>query len=126
MNPNMQQIAERLKHYREACGLSQKQVAQALNIDRTTYTKYERSDSEPSLDTLIKIAAIYGVTPMDLLPGQPETSSEMERLRDAIETDSPLFALDKLERSLLARFRVLDADSKKQAIELIGNLSKKG
>ena len=126
MNPNMQQIAERLKHYREACGLSQKQVAQALNIDRTTYTKYERSDSEPSLDTLIKIAAIYGVTPMDLLPGQPETSSEMERLRDAIETDSPLFALDKLERSLLARFRVLDAEEKKQAIELIGNLSKNG
>lgn len=126
MNPNKQQIAERLKHYREACGLSQKQVAQALNIDRTTYTKYERCDSDPNLDTLIKLAAIYGVTLMDLLPGHPETSSEMERLRDSIETDSPLFALDKLERSLLARFRVLDADEKKQAIELIGNLSKKG
>ena len=38
-----------------------------LNLNRSTYTKYETSVSEPSLEILLKIADIFGVEPNDLL-----------------------------------------------------------
>ena len=35
-----------LRRLREARGLFQKDVASAIGVDRTTYVKYERGDSE--------------------------------------------------------------------------------
>ena len=34
-------IGENLRRLREGCGFSQKQVADAVHIDRSTYTNYE-------------------------------------------------------------------------------------
>ena len=68
MDPKENSVAEKLRRYREACVLSQKQVADALNIERSTYTKYETGDTEPNLNTIVKIAAIYNVSPTELLP----------------------------------------------------------
>ena len=48
-------FALRLKQHRELCRLTQQQVADILNINRTTYTKYETGVSEPSHEVLRKI-----------------------------------------------------------------------
>lgn len=53
---------ERLKKLREEKGVYQKDVAAFLGVDRTTYVKYERGDSEPSKDTLVKLANYFGVS----------------------------------------------------------------
>lgn len=47
-----------LKIYRKNSLLTQQQVADALNINRTTYTYYETGKTEPSIDTLHKLIKI--------------------------------------------------------------------
>ena len=42
--------------------LTQGEIAELLNIDRSTYTYYESGKTEPSLETLKKLAGILGVS----------------------------------------------------------------
>lgn len=118
-------VAEKLRHYREACVLSQKQVADALNIERSTYTKYETGDTEPNLNTIVRLAAIYNVSPTELLPMDAADDPRVNRLKDTANANSPIYQLSKDERGLIARYRALDKDDKKQALDLMGKLSKK-
>lgn len=53
---------ERLKGLREDRDLSQKEVAEALHIERNTLSCYEIGYREPSFDMLVKIADYYDIT----------------------------------------------------------------
>ena len=55
-------VGLRMRYYRIQCGLTQQQVADALNINRTTYTKYETGVSEPSHELLGKIITQFLTT----------------------------------------------------------------
>ncbi len=61
------QFHEKLRMLREKQGLSQRQVAEVLGLDRSTYTYYETGKTEPSLQTLRRLVALYQVTADDLL-----------------------------------------------------------
>ena len=115
---------ENLRRCREACALSQQQVADALNINRTTYTKYETGDSDPALITLVRLAAIYNVSPMDLLPVIDE--EEQQELADRAGADSPIYQLAKDERGLVAMYRAMTKEQKRQALDQMAELNKKG
>lgn len=54
-------LGEKLKKCRLEKGLTQGDVAAFLNIDRSTYTKYETNNSEPSFATLRKITNLFEV-----------------------------------------------------------------
>lgn len=57
------QFGEHLRFLRTSrTQLSQAEVAKLLNIDRSTYTNYELGKTEPPLETLKKLAAIFGVS----------------------------------------------------------------
>ena len=51
-----------LRELRTKKGVYQKDVAKYLGVDRTTYVKYERGVSEPSLDIIKKLANYFDVT----------------------------------------------------------------
>lgn len=51
-----------LKDLRAKKGVLQKDVANFLQIDRTTYVKYENGDSEPNLQMIKKIADYFNVS----------------------------------------------------------------
>ena len=53
---------ERLKEIRVRSGKTQNEIAKALNIDRTTYNKYENGASNPTPDTLARIADFFHVS----------------------------------------------------------------
>lgn len=59
---------------RRAVGLTQKQVADELGIHSVTYLHYEKDQREPSLDTVVRIAAFYDVT-TDYLLGVEQSPS---------------------------------------------------
>lgn len=125
MSLNSYKVCEKLRHYREACALSQKQVADALNIERSTYTKYETGDTEPNLSTIVRLAEIYNVSPTELLPMDAADDASVRDLSDTVHNNSPIYQLSKDERGLIARYRALDQAEKKQAVEMMGKLSKK-
>ncbi len=57
-----------LRKLRESKKLTQADVASALQIGRSTYTKYESGKSKPASEMLIKIADYFGVS-VDYLLG---------------------------------------------------------
>ena len=68
---------ERLKMLRSARGVLQKDIAALLGIDRTTYVKYEKGVSEPSIETLLKLADYFGVS-VDFLLGREDEDTKKE------------------------------------------------
>lgn len=49
-----------LRNMRLNAGLSQKQLAKMLNLADTTISSYERENSQPDFETIVKIANICG------------------------------------------------------------------
>ena len=60
-----------LKRLRKSKGVTQQEIACELNVDRSTYAKYETSQSQPNFDTLIRIADYFDVS-IDYLLGRPQ------------------------------------------------------
>lgn len=124
MNKEYTTTGQKLRRCREACALSQRQVAAALNIDRSTYTRYEIGDTEPNFDILIKLSNIFNVDIIELLPEHDHTGPYVT-LRDIAGADSPIYQLNKEERGLIACFRALGAEQKAAVLEYMANISKK-
>ena len=124
MSQNNQDVAEKLRYWREACAITQEQVAEALNITRSAYTQYERGKAVPNPYAIVKIAAIFNISPLFLLPMETPTERPVRRLQDVVQSGSPIYQLPKDERGLLAKYRVLSKEQKKLAHEMIANIPK--
>lgn len=59
---------------RKANGLTQKQLAEKLNVSDKTVSRWERDESAPDLTLIPVIAEIFGITSDELLRGQRATS----------------------------------------------------
>ncbi len=55
-------IGKKLKELRISEKLTQKQLAEALNIRRENYTRYENDKVRPDYETLIAIVDFYNIT----------------------------------------------------------------
>ena len=55
-------IAQRIKDLRLSKHLTQKELAQLLNVKPTTVSGWELGRNEPSIDTLKDLARIFGVS----------------------------------------------------------------
>ncbi len=56
-----------LKTQRQSLGISQEQLAERADLDRTTPSLYERGLRQPTISTLIAIGAALGCDPCGLL-----------------------------------------------------------
>lgn len=74
-------LGKRLKELRALKKLSQSDLAIVLNVDRSTYGKYETGDSSPDYEKLIKLAEFFDVT-VDYLLKQSIRSLIEERLSE--------------------------------------------
>lgn len=61
----------RIKNLRIDHDLTQKEIAEYLNISQTTYCKYERGVLHLPIDILVKLADYYGVSTDYLLNRSP-------------------------------------------------------
>lgn len=65
----MNEFKEVLKGLRIQNNLTQKEIANIINVSERTYSRYETGDREPRIETLIKIAEYYKI-PIDILVGR--------------------------------------------------------
>ncbi len=61
-----EELAKNIKFIRKCRNLSQEKVADILHVDRSTYAYYEIAKTELSFITVIKLAGIFEVEPIDL------------------------------------------------------------
>jgi transcriptional regulator with XRE-family HTH domain len=64
----MERFAEKLRTLRKKHGLTQQQVADELGISTQTFVhRLETGQKKPSVEHVLKLAQIFGVTPDQLL-----------------------------------------------------------
>ncbi len=113
-------VGQRMKYYRVKCEFTQQQVADILNINRTTYTKYETGVSEPSHALLGKICKILGVDYNTLLGGADPLEPTLEDSGMGLNTNM----LNNSEKMLIAAYRTLPAEEQKVISEYVNNIIK--
>ena len=59
-----------LKKLRKQNKITQRDLAAALHISQTSVSKYERGESEPDLEMVIKMADYFGVTVDEFVRGK--------------------------------------------------------
>lgn len=95
----------RLKTLRELQGLTQSDLAIRLNTARSTITAYENETNEPSIDMLIKISNIFGVS-LDYLVGKTNQKYNSN-------------LLDETTNRLLEKIDLLDENTKNTILKII-------
>lgn len=64
----------RLKAARLAKSLTQDEVARSIGVKQRWISKLERGEKRPNIETLSKLAKLYGVSESDLLQGETSTN----------------------------------------------------
>ena len=58
----MADLGKRIRKLRTGAGLTQSDLAEKLEIKKSTVSAYENGDRKPNKDTVIKIAYLFNVT----------------------------------------------------------------
>ncbi|MCI8554738.1 MAG: helix-turn-helix transcriptional regulator [Clostridiales bacterium] len=115
-------FCHRLRALRGYHNLTQRQVAQSLSIDRSTYAYYETGKTHPDFETLTRIARMFGVS-TDYLLGLDESPVRSviraipgfeDPRRDMGPERIELARLNEDEQALILLFRQLDEDAKER------------
>ena len=69
-------LGPRIAALRKNAGMSQAQLAKKLQISPSAVGMYEQGRREPSVDTLVALARVFGITTDFLLTGSPTSPEE--------------------------------------------------
>jgi transcriptional regulator with XRE-family HTH domain len=78
--PKSEKLGDRVAKLRRAKGWNQSDLAARVDCKPSQISKYERNASEPSLSTLTRLAAIFGVSTDYLLTGREAPHAGPDRL----------------------------------------------
>lgn len=78
-------LGTRIASLRQGRGLSQAELAEQLHISPSAVGMYEQGRREPSVDTLVALSQIFGVSLDYLLSGQPDTIRDVTALHRLAE-----------------------------------------
>lgn len=118
-------FANRIKNYRKKLGMTQKDVADLLRIERSTYAFYETGKTTPGLDTLYNMAQVFGVAVDQLLSNGPEVaptvsfcSSDSIPYKVSAEPQ-PIQAPSPEEMAMILSFRQMPPEQKQKVLSLL-------
>lgn len=115
-------LNQRLKRFRIASGLTQQQVADVLNLDRSTYAYYEAGKTTPDIKSVNKLLKIFNITYYELVD-EPDPTVELAdgglKEKDEDIEAMHIYELSKAEKQLVINYRML---SLKQQEDLLTSL----
>ena len=80
----MERFSERLIHLRHSNNLTRKQVRESLDINESTYNRWENGSRTPDNETIVRFANFFKVSPMYML-GISHLRNGEEYLLDVLE-----------------------------------------
>ena len=117
-------LADKLKELRKNFCMTQDDIAELLDMSRTTFSKYENGAANPPLSVLRKLSAIYNVPIEYLIHDEP--SSKMifnSGTEDKVPEEESAFQyfsqLTKEERMLILKLRLMKKEKKAELIRKI-------
>jgi len=67
-------VQKNIKKYRENKGITQEQMAEALNVTRQAISNWETGRTEPDIDTLQRLSDYLGITIEELIYGEKQSN----------------------------------------------------
>lgn len=120
-------LGNNLKRLRRNFGFTQKQVALALHIDRSTYSYYELGKTWPDPPTLIQLANIFGLEILDLVDSEDgkvlalsePDSAKANRSKNSstVTNTSKIYDLPEDEQQLVLYYRTLSANQQEALLK---------
>ncbi|MEX6496962.1 helix-turn-helix domain-containing protein [Lactococcus sp. AK05] len=80
----MESFSERLIHLRHSNNLTRKQVRESLDINESTYNRWENGSRTPDNETIVRFANFFKVSPLYML-GISHLRNGEEYLLDMLE-----------------------------------------
>lgn len=116
---NMNNIAEKIKYYRNAKGISQGELSQLSGIHLSTIKKYECGTRNPKPDQLLKIADALNVSINDFLSFKIKSDADIFSLVDKLlsETDAEINISDNSDDVLTVTVEFKDQRIRNHLIE---------
>ena len=118
-------IGEKIKAIRKSKGLSQKQLAENLNVSEAMISQYERGIKNPKIETVAKMADALEVTPFDIM-GMAffDATLPVEMIRNEVNAfDSVEIAFGSKSVELLNEFVQLNKTGQEKAIDYVSDLA---
>lgn len=111
-------LGQTLKKLRENCGYTQQQVADALNLERSTYTYYETGKTTPDINTIVKLARIFNVSYIDIFEQEERDQTRSFNdyslySKDDLRNVVHIYELTKMEKVLISLYRLLPSEQQK-------------
>lgn len=102
----MVRLGKNLKHLRNDMNLSQKELADALEVSQTSIAHYEKGTRQPSIDTMIEMASLFDVS-LDSLIGytKPDGLDLTDKSIDTILIELTTLLMEKKERKVFDYFK---------------------
>ena len=76
-------MVRNLREYRRQYRLTQQEVADYLEVQRSTYARYEEGTNRPNYKILIRLADLYGVS-VDTILGRNLADSQLKQLQQLL------------------------------------------
>lgn len=115
-------ISSTLKQLRKANGFTQKQIADKLNIDRSTYSYYELGKINPSISSMVILSDLYGISLDEMVHYDTASSSLNAASPDSIYDVSAVLSED--EKKLIASYRKLNTAAKEDVLISVINIAR--
>ena len=80
-------LGDILLELRKRNGYTQVKVSKLLDIQQTTYSKYEKNQRQPDYETIKKIADLYGVTTDYLLERTHEIDNDITSYNNLLSNE---------------------------------------
>lgn len=107
----------KLKDLREEAGMTQKQLAEKIGNVQRNISNWESGNSQPDLDTIVRLAELFGVTTDELLG----RTNEFGKIDDVTFHGSPLY--DEETEKIAELADKLTSGQKKALIAFLKSLS---
>lgn len=122
-------INAKLRELRVKSGYTQHQIADILNIDRSTYTYYETGKTSPDITVLAKLSKIFNVSIDELFSYDDEIGEVADRRVRKYEVGqknaSRIYDLSSQEKDLIGSFRVCTPAEKAEILRYIRQKNRK-
>ena len=88
-------IGERMQQHRKDLGLSQEELGQRLMVSRQTVSLWETDQTLPTIDNLLRLKELFGISVDELLEGKKEEQEEQEK---PLESYCMTFSAEELKK----------------------------
>jgi len=97
-------IGERIQNYRKKLGLSQEELGAKLHLSRQTVSLWEKGQTFPTIDNLIRLKEIFGVSIDEMVDGEATETHPLEEYTVSFEENELAPVVKHRRRSLVKNF----------------------